>query len=156
MNTMLAECYVKLNTWADWLRSPFLLLVRVYWGWQFIETGLGKFNNIPKVAGFFQSLGIPLPGLMAPAIAGLELMGGLLLLLGIFSRPIALLLTVNMLTAYMTADREALFSLVADPDRFYAAAPYTFLVASLIVFLAGPGRFALDRLLPFPSRARSS
>jgi putative oxidoreductase len=49
--------------------------------------------------------------------------------------------------AYITADREALFSIFSDPDKFYAAAPYTFLVASVIVLLFGPGKFAVDTLL---------
>jgi len=40
---------------------------------------------------------------------------------------IALILTINMIMAYVTADREALFSIFSDPDKFYAAAPYTFL-----------------------------
>jgi putative oxidoreductase len=67
-------------TWgASGLQSPFLLLVRLYWGWQFIETGWGKMNNIPKVTTFFTSLGIPFPGLNAHFIAGLEFLGGILL-----------------------------------------------------------------------------
>jgi putative oxidoreductase len=49
--------------------------------------------------------------------------------------------------AYITADREALFSIFSDPDKFYAAAPYTFLVASVIVLLFGPGKLAVDYLL---------
>jgi len=49
--------------------------------------------------------------------------------------------------AYITADREALSSIFSDPDKFYAAAPYTFLVASLIILLFGPGKIALDTML---------
>jgi putative oxidoreductase len=60
---------------------------------------------------------------------------------------IALMLTVNLIVAYITADREALFSIFSDPDKFYAAAPYTFLVASLIVLIFGAGIFSLDALL---------
>jgi len=36
---------------------------------------------------------------------------------------------------------------ISDLDRFYAAAPYTFLVASLIVLLFGTGKFAVDTWL---------
>jgi putative oxidoreductase len=54
---------------------------------------------------------------------------------------------VNLITAYVTADREALFSIFSDPDKFYAAAPYTFLVASLIVLIFGAGKLSLDTLL---------
>ncbi len=144
MKSTFENCYRMLNRAGEALQSPFLLLVRLYWGWQFIQTGWGKINNIPKVTGFFTDLGIPFPGLNAHFIAGLEFAGGILLVLGLASRLIAVPLTINMLVAYITADREALFSVISDPDKFYAAAPYTFLVASLIVLIFGPGRFAVD------------
>ena len=44
-------------------------------------------------------------------------------------------------------DREALGKIFSDPDKFYAAAPYTFLFASLIVLIFGPGKFSLDAML---------
>jgi uncharacterized membrane protein YphA (DoxX/SURF4 family) len=40
------------------LKSPFLLFVRLYWGWQLIESGWGKLHNLPKVIDFFASLGL--------------------------------------------------------------------------------------------------
>ena len=52
-----------------------------------------------------------------------------------------------MLMAYITADREALFSIFSDPDKFYHADPYTFLIASILILLFGPGKFAIDALL---------
>jgi putative oxidoreductase len=55
--------------------------------------------------------------------------------------------------AYITADREALSSIFSDPDKFYAAAPYTFLIASLIVLIFGPGKIALDTLVSRVMRA---
>jgi len=71
------------------------------------------------------------------------------------SRLTALVLTVNMIMAYVTADREALLSFFSDPDKFAAAAPYVFLVASLIVLIFGPGKISLDTLLlwryPYPA-----
>ena len=129
-----------------WLQSIFLLLVRLYWGWQFAQTGWGKLHSLAKVTAYFASLGIPLPGLNAPFVAGLEFAGGLLLILGLASRPIALLLVGDMLVAYLTADREALLSILSDPGKFYGAAPYTFLFAAVLVLLFGPGKIALDRL----------
>jgi len=32
----------------DYLQSPFLLLVRLYWGWQLIQSGWGKLHNLEK------------------------------------------------------------------------------------------------------------
>ena len=129
------------------LASPFLLAVRLYWGWQFIQTGWGHWTHLDKVTAYFGDLGIPFPALSAPFISTLELVGGMLLVAGIASRPIALLLTCNMIVAFITGDREALLSIFSDPDKFYAAAPYTFLIASLLVLIFGPGTFSLDALL---------
>lgn len=129
------------------LQSPFLLAVRLYWGCQFVETGWGKLTDIGKVAGFFTDLGIPAPALNAYFVSAVEFGGGVFLILGLGSRLIAVPLVIDMLVAYVTADREALFSIFWSPDKFTAAAPYTFLVASLIVLIFGPGRFSLDALL---------
>jgi len=126
------------------LQSPMLLAVRLYWGFQFAQTGWGKLHNLPKITGFFTSLNIPFPGFNAPFVSGLEFVGGILLMLGLFSRPIALLLACNMFVAYWTADHEALKSIFSDPGKFYIADPFTFLFASLIVLIFGAGFFALD------------
>jgi putative oxidoreductase len=147
---------------VSYLQSPFLLFVRLYWGWQLIQSGWGKLHHLPNVTEFFTSLGLPMPGQTALAISCLEFFGGIFLALGLLSRPTALVLTVNMIVAYITADREALLSIFSDPDKFYAAAPYTFLVASLIILIFGPGKIALDTLLglvtgtPAAEESRSS
>ena len=129
------------------LQSPFLLCVRLYWGWQLTVSGWGKLHNLPKVTEFFTSLSLPFPAQTAVFISCVEFFGGIFLALGLLSRLTALVLTVNMIMAYITADREALLSIFSDPDKFYAAAPYTFLVASLIVLILGPGKLCLDTLL---------
>ncbi len=132
---------------ADYSQSPFLLLVRLYWGWQFLQTGWGKLHNLSHVRDFFGSLGIPAPGFTAPAIASLEFFGGILLIVGLGSRLIGLLLAGNMFVAYVTSDREALFSVLKDPGKFYVADPFTFLFASLIIVVFGAGIFSLDALI---------
>jgi putative oxidoreductase len=132
---------------VSYLQSPCLLFIRLYWGWQLAESGWGKLHNLPRVVDFFASLNLPFPDQTALAISCLEFFGGIFLALGILSRATALVLTVNMFMAYVTADREALLSIFSDPDKFYAAAPYTFLVAAVVVLLFGPGKFALDGLL---------
>src|ERR1700756_167749 len=129
------------------LASPFLLAVRLYWGWQFMQTGWGKLTDIGKVIHFFTDLAMPAPVLNAYFVSALEFGGGLLLLLGLGSRLIALPLVIDMVVAYITADREALVSIISDPDKFTAAAPFTFLVASLVVLIFGAGWFSLDALV---------
>jgi putative oxidoreductase len=129
------------------LQSPMLLAVRLYWGFQFAQTGWGKLHNLAKITAFFASLNIPFPAVNAPLIAGLEFVGGILLMLGLASRPIAFLLACNMFVAYWTADHEALTSVFSDPGKFYVADPYTFLFASLMVLIFGAGFFSLDTLI---------
>jgi len=147
MMPTLINLYQLLIRVANSLQSPFLLAIRLYWGWQFAQTGWGKLGDINKVTNFFTTLGIPAPALNAWFVSGLEFFGGILLILGLGSRLIALPLVIDMIVAYLTADREALVKIFSDPDKFYAAAPFTFLFASLIVLIFGPGRFSLDGLL---------
>jgi putative oxidoreductase len=132
---------------ASSLESPFLLIVRLYWGWQFMQTGWGKLGDLGKVTNYFTSLGIPAPALNAYFISGLEFAGGILLAIGLGSRLISFLLAADMAVAYYVGDHDALLSFFSDPDKFYAAAPFTFLIASLIVLIFGPGKLALDTLI---------
>jgi putative oxidoreductase len=130
-----------------YLQSPFLLAVRLYWGWQFWQTGWGKLTNIPHVVKFFTSLNIPFPTFNAYFVSGLEFVGGILLFVGLGSRLIALPLAFDMFMAYFTADREALTSIFSDPGKFYNADPYTFLFAALLILICGPGKISLDALI---------
>jgi putative oxidoreductase len=139
------------------LQSPFLLVVRLAWGYQMHVTGSGKLHNLDRVTGFFTQLGIPAPGFTAVFISLLEFVGGFLFAIGLGSRLIALLFAGDMIAAFIVADREALMSIFSDPDKLYSATPYTFLVAALIVLIFGPGKFSLDALLAkrFAARAAS-
>jgi putative oxidoreductase len=71
----------------------------------------------------------------------------MLLIAGLLSRPVSLLLTCSMFVAYWTADREALLAVFSDPGKFYAADPFTFLFAALLILAFGPGLFSLDALI---------
>jgi putative oxidoreductase len=141
------QLYDRFFHLVNHLQSPFLLFVRMYWGWQLAQSGWGKLHNLSNVSNFFMSLNLPYPAQTAIFISCVEFFGGILLALGLLSRTTALVLTINMIVAYVTADREALLSVFSDPDKFYAAAPYTFLVASVIILLFGPGKLALDALI---------
>ena len=121
------QLYARYSILASYLQSPFLLAVRLYWGWQFAQSGWGKLHHLDKITSFFTTLNklhhldkitsffttlnIPFPSLNAHSISGLEFVGGILLIVGLGARLTGLLLTGNMLVAYWTADREALFSI---------------------------------------------
>src|SRR5580692_9825254 len=106
----LLRLYARCCDLACYLQSPFLLAFRLYWGWQLVQSGWGKLHHLDKVTSFFESLNLPAPGLTAHFVSGLELVGGILLILGLATRLTGLVLTVNMLVAYWTADRDALFA----------------------------------------------
>jgi putative oxidoreductase len=147
MRVSLGAIDARLRGAASSLQSPFLLLVRLYWGWQFAQAGWGRLHHIPQATQYFASLHIPLPGANVVFISSLEFIGGILLILGLGSRWISLLLACDMIVAYLAGDPEALHAILSDPGKFYNADPFTFLFASLIVLIFGPGRWALDWLL---------
>ncbi|CAH0187159.1 DoxX family protein [Plantibacter cousiniae (nom. nud.)] len=122
-----------------------LLLLRLALGVVFIAHGLQKFlvDSIPGVASGFGGMGIPAPEIAAVVVAGLEVVGGLLLIVGLGTRIVGALLAVTMAVAMV---------LVHLPAGFYAADggfEYVMLLAlaSLALTLAGPGRFAIDALI---------
>ncbi len=131
------------------LRDLFLLLIRVHWGYAFFLTGLGKFKNFERTKGFFESLNIPFPELNVYMAASTELVGGLLLLLGLGSRVVPLPLIFTMIVAYLTAHTTELGSLLSYPDidPFLTAPPFLFLLTAVVVFIFGPGRISLDALV---------
>jgi putative oxidoreductase len=145
-----ASLYHKLNgllaTLAGWLRPLFLLIIRLYWGWSFFQTGKGKLMHLDRTAGFFESLHIPAPKLNALAAGTTECVGGLLLLLGLGGRVVPVPLIFCLVVAYLTAESDALHAIFSDPDKFTGADPFLFLFAAVIVFIFGPGRLSLDAL----------
>jgi len=147
MNRLLSKAlqwHCQFFTLVSYLQSPFLLLVRLYWGWQLAQSGWGKLHHLSNVGEYFATLGLPMPTQMAVFISCVELFGGIFLALGLASRITGLVLTVNLAMAYAIGDREALLSFFSDPDKFVAAAPFAFLMVALIVLIFGAGRIAAD------------
>jgi putative oxidoreductase len=148
------------NRWlvcgASWLQSPFLLVIRLYWGWEFFLAGKGKLLNLSQPTEFFRSLHIPFPAWNAVVVGTTECVGGLLLLVGLASRLISLPLIFLLIVAYCTADSEALRSIFSDTDKFLAATEFQFLFATVIILIFGPGVFSIDWLLGKFFRAPAS
>jgi putative oxidoreductase len=78
--------YAHLSALVSYVQSPFLLTVRLYWGWQFAQSGWGKLHHLDKITSFFATLNIPFPDLSAHFISGLEFVGGILLIVGLGAR----------------------------------------------------------------------
>jgi putative oxidoreductase len=125
-----------------------ILLVRIVLGVMFIQSGHGKlFGGHEKVTGFFTDLGIPLPGLNAWVVAGVEFFGGICLVAGLGTRVFALMLSFTMLIATLTAK---LPDLRKEPDfnitsLFFVSEVLAMLLLLWMVF-SGPGPVSLDRL----------
>lgn len=142
---------------AEYCLQPlFLLIVRLYWGWQFFGTGKGKLMDIPKVTGFFQSLHISYPGVNAYIAGSTECFGGLLLLIGLASRVITVPLIFTMIIAYITASPDAVKNIFSNPDGFTGADPFLFFLAAVIVFIFGPGPLSVDGLIGLILRRRAA
>jgi putative oxidoreductase len=147
MMSMGRRVYGRFAWLANCARSPLLLAIRLYWGWQFAEDGWGKLHHLAKVTEYFASLNLPAPGMTAMAVGGIELVGGILLAFGIGSRLIALVLFVNMTVAFWVAEKEAFLGVLSSPDKFQAADAYNYWFAALLILILGPGLFAVDTLI---------
>ena len=118
--------------------------MRVGLGIVFLMHGWQKLfqMGIPGVSGFFGMIGVPVPELAAIVVSVLELAGGLAVLLGLFTRWVAIPLAIDMLVAAL---------LVHLPGGFFAPDGVEMvllpLAGSVTLALAGSGAFALDGLL---------
>jgi len=145
-----ASLYHKLNhvlaLLAGLLRPLFLLIIRLYWGWQFFLTGKGKLTHLGRTTDYFASLNIPAPKLNAILAGSTECVFGLLLLAGLGGRVVPLPLIGLLTVAYITSEQAALHAFFSNPDKFLTADPFLFLFATVIIFIFGPGKLSLDAL----------
>ena len=119
------------------------LLARITLGVLFMSTGWGKVHNLAKVAAFFAELHIPAPAIQATVVSYVELIGGALLLFGLFARLASLPLIASMAVAILTAKADEVHGL---PDLF-GLVEWTYLALLTWIALAGPGRASLDHWL---------
>ncbi len=128
-----------LKAW-EWLP---ILIARITVGWVFAESGWGKLQHLDKVVEFFTSLGIPQPQLQAPFVAGVELICGLLIVLGFLTRIASVPLIITMIVAILTAKSEDLKS-VSD---LFGMSEYLYIVLLFWFIFSGGGKVALDSFL---------
>lgn len=138
------EAYLKLASGGEFMQPYVLLLIRLYWGILFYFSGLGKLNNLKPTVSFFKSIHIPFPEISAQLVGYIEMIGGIFLAAGFLSSLTAFLLIIVMLTAYFTAHFDAVRNIFNSPQEFVSQPPFNFLLASLIVFMFGPGKVSID------------
>ncbi len=133
----------RLLSIAEKIRWAPALLARITMGLIFVQSGWGKFNHLPKVVEYFSSLGIPAPQLQAPFVTGVELVGGVLLFLGLGTRLISFPLIGTMVVAILTARREDLTGVGA----LFGMSEYLYIVLFFWLIVEGAGPVSLDHRL---------
>jgi putative oxidoreductase len=125
-----------------------LLLLRLGWGWELIESGYGHLTHIAQTTDFFTSLHIPFPRANVIMSGSTEFAGGVLLMLGLCARLISVPLFFNFCVAYLTASRDNVVNFFhQDPAKIIDDTAYPFLITSLIIVAFGPGLISIDALL---------
>lgn len=120
-----------------------LLLIRLVLAYGFYGTATMKWKNINSVAEWFGSIGIPAPHLNAYLAAGMEALGVVLLILGLGTRLIVIPLIIIMLVAIKTVHWANGFE--AGENGFEI--PLYYIIMLLTLFVFGPGKLSLDKLL---------
>jgi uncharacterized membrane protein YphA (DoxX/SURF4 family) len=145
-----------------WLSSPPIdgpnatLLLRLVAGGIFLSEGLLKFVYANQGVGRFTKLGLPMPDLTATFVGGLEIVGGVLLILGLFTRFIAIPFIIEMIVAMLTT-KISLFlgtSPLPPPPSLPTTgiwavlhemrSEYAQLLTVCFLLFAGPGALSLD------------
>ncbi len=127
----------RVSRYLTWL-GP--LFARITVGYVFALSGWGKLNNLPQVTENFIGWGIPLPHILTPLTSGIELFGGIFLLLGLLTRISAGALGVTMIVAIKAAkwgDVDSLETLLGFDE-------FEYLALFLWLAIAGPGPVSLD------------
>jgi putative oxidoreductase len=125
------------------------LATRLVIGQAFYQTGGGKIENFANTVAFFGDLGIPLPEANAFFVSRLEFWGGLLLVVGLATRLVALGLASTMVVALLTADRESFLEALrgAGDAGLTDVVPFVYLLFLLWLVLLGPGAASVDALV---------
>ncbi|HEY7233454.1 MAG TPA: DoxX family protein [Gemmatimonadaceae bacterium] len=118
-----------------------LTLLRVVVGIVFLSHGMQKLFvfGLAGTTTAFSQYGVPLPGIVAPLVTFVEFLGGIALILGLFSRVAAVLLAIDMLGAIVFVHGKNGFFL---PMGFEFA--LTLLVANIALAIGGPGEYAIE------------
>ena len=128
-------------------RNILLLVIRIWLGYRMFSASYSSVVDIifhPSERGFFikwfgEELHFPMPLVMAFLAKGAELTGGILVFLGLFTRPASLLIAFTMLVATLTANLGADWII----DGGFAV---SYILFALILLLDGSGKYSLDYL----------
>jgi putative oxidoreductase len=124
------------------------LIVRVIVGIIMAVHGFQKLVGGPANFGaFLQQLGVPLPTLMGYVVTFVELGGGILLILGLFSRLAALLLTIDLTVAILLVKLSVGLIAPADQPGVGFELDLALIAGFLTILFVGPGAVSIDRAI---------
>lgn len=129
-----------------------ILLIRIAVGVVFFMHGLDKLfiSGVDDAGGFFGSLGIPAPTVMATVIGIIELVGGAALILGAAVRLVGIIFALDMLVALLTVHLpNGFFVMTGGYELVFALG-----LAALGLALTGSGPLGLDNMLDLPGNRR--
>ncbi|MBS0226894.1 MAG: DoxX family protein [Proteobacteria bacterium] len=132
----------------DWL-AP--LLLRLVFGYFWAETGWAKLMNHDGFTERFVNWGIPFPGLSAYVSGATDLVGGVLLMLGLMTRLTTLPMIFNMIVALALVVLPGVSTL----DDFVELNEVLYILVLFWLSMAGPGRASLDHLIARRSASRA-
>ena len=141
-----ADLVTRVYAWLDSTEWVVRLIVRIAVGLEFFGSGLGKLGKLGGLMQYFRSLGIPAPEILAPFVASTELVCGVLIAIGLATRPAAVMLCGVLTVAIVTAaapEKHITASWHGLLEFFYLPEVLLFLLLAWLVF-AGPGRASLD------------
>jgi putative oxidoreductase len=118
-----------------------LALLRIVVGYLYVQHGTAKLLGVPHVAMFDNLQLFSLIGLAG----ALELVGGVLLILGLFVRPVAFILSGEMAVAYFMAHASHGNPLLPTLNQGEAAVLYCFVF--LFLAAAGGGVWSIDSVM---------
>jgi putative oxidoreductase len=124
-------------------QSIALLCIRFALAYTFWLTGKKKFDGFADIVEWFGSLGIPAPTLNAYLATYTELVGAVLLVLGLGTRLISIPLIITMIVAIKTVHWENGF---ASGDNGYEI-PLYFILMLLTTLSFGAGKISMDHLI---------
>ena len=149
-----ADFVVRLYAWLERLEWLGRLVVRLSVGIEFFGSGLGKLGKLPSFVQYFRTLGIPFPEVQAPFVAGVELICGSLIAVGLLTRPAALMLCGVLAVAIITAaaPEHHITATWRGLLEFFYLPEWCLLLLLAWLVLAGPGRASLDARIRRRSR----
>jgi uncharacterized membrane protein YphA (DoxX/SURF4 family) len=122
-----------------------VMLVRLLVGAVFLSEGIQKFLFTEQLGvGRFTKIGIPMPEVTAPFVGGVEIVCGVLVLLGLLTRLAAVPLIINMLVAIASTKIPILLDRGFWAMAHEARTDYSMLLGSVFLLIVGAGRWSLD------------